>query len=70
MTSKARRVVKDLFSLLIREPECLPTEWGVKAKGPETQETAQHLCDFIAGMTDRYAGEEHRRLFDLHTRTS
>jgi len=70
MTSKARRVVKDLFSLLIREPECLPTEWRAKVDGPETQATAQHLCDFIAGMTDRYAGEEHRRLFDLHARTS
>ncbi|MEQ8505990.1 MAG: deoxyguanosinetriphosphate triphosphohydrolase [Rhodospirillales bacterium] len=70
MTSKARRVVKDLFSLLIREPECLPTEWRAKAKGPESQETARQLCDFIAGMTDRYAGEEHRRLFDLHSRTS
>ncbi|UTW50418.1 deoxyguanosinetriphosphate triphosphohydrolase [bacterium SCSIO 12827] len=70
MTSKARRVVKDLFCLLIREPECLPTEWRAKAEGPETQATAQHLCDFIAGMTDRYAGEEHRRLFDLHARTS
>ena len=70
MTSKARRVVKDLFSLLIREPECLPSEWRIKAEGPETQATAEHLCDYIAGMTDRYAGEEHRRLFDLHARTS
>mgnify|MGYP001235615252 CR=1 FL=1 len=70
MTSKARRVVKDLFSLLIREPECLPTEWRAKVEGPETQATAEHLCDYIASMTDRYAGEEHRRLFDLHTRSS
>ena len=70
MTSKARRVVKDLFSLLIREPECLPTDWRAKVEGPETQATAEHLCDYIASMTDRYAGEEHRRLFDLHTRSS
>jgi len=70
MTSKARRVVRDLFGLLILEPECLPTDQRRLAGGPETQATAQTLCDYIAGMTDRYAGEEHRRLFDLHSRTS
>lgn len=70
MTSKARRVVKDLFGLLINEPECLPTEWRARVDGPQTDATAAMLCDYIAGMTDRYAGEEHRRLFDLHSRTS
>ena len=70
MTSKARRVVRDLFGLLIREPECLPTEQRALAQGPDSQATAQTLCDYLAGMTDRYALEEHRRLFDLHSRTS
>ncbi len=70
MTSKARRVVRDLFGLLIKEPECLPTEWRARVGAPETEATAEQLCDYIAGMTDRYAGEEHRRLFDLHARTS
>ncbi|MEK9671241.1 MAG: deoxyguanosinetriphosphate triphosphohydrolase [Rhodospirillaceae bacterium] len=70
MTSKARRVVRDLFDLLIREPECLPTEWRARAGAANSEATAEQLCDYIAGMTDRYAGEEHRRLFDLHSRTS
>lgn len=70
MTSKARRVVRDLFGLLIAEPECLPTEWRVKAAEPRTQATAQLVADYIAGMTDRYALDEHRRLFDVQARTS
>ncbi len=70
MTSKARRLVKDLFSLLIDEPECLPTEWREKASGAGEAATAHVLCDYIAGMTDRHALDEHRRLFDLQARTS
>jgi dGTPase len=70
MTSKARRVVRDLFGLLIAEPECLPTEWRVKAAGPDSEATAQLVADYIAGMTDRYALDEHRRLFDVQARTS
>lgn len=70
MTSKARRVVKDLFQLLLAEPECLPTEWRVKAGNPGSRETAELVCDYIADMTDRLALDEHRRLFDLQSRTS
>jgi dGTPase len=70
MTSKARRVVKDLFQLLVEEPECLPTEWRRKTHGPGTVATAQLVADYVAGMTDRYALDEHRRLFDVQARTS
>jgi dGTPase len=70
MTSKARRVVKDLFGLLLDEPGCLPTEWREKAGDPGTRETAELVCDYIADMTDRLALDEHRRLFDLQSRTS
>lgn len=65
MTSKARRVVKDLFNLFISEPECLPTEWREQVDGKKSQKTAIVVADFIAGMTDRFAMQEHRRLFDL-----
>ena len=65
--SKAKKVVSDLFSLYIREPECLPTEWFRKASEPDTAETARIVTDFIAGMTDRYAFREHAKLFDLST---
>ena len=70
MTSKARRVVKELFGLLIKEPECLPDEWRRKAAAPESVITAQVVADYIAGMTDRHAVDEHQQLFDLQTRTS
>ena len=70
MTSKARRVVKDLFRLLVDEPECLPTEWRRQAGAPGSATTAQLVADYIAGMTDRSALDEHRRLFDVQARTS
>ena len=70
MTSKARRVVNDLFELFLREPGTLPTEWQVGAGGAGDEITARVVADYIAGMTDRYALDEHRRLFDLQARTS
>jgi len=65
MTSKARRVVKDLFSLLHAEPGCLPPEWRRLTDGAGTSKTARVVADYIAGMTDRFALDEHRRLFDM-----
>lgn len=70
MSSKARRVVRDLFELLVAEPECLPSDWRAKADAPGSITTARHVADYIAGMTDRYALDEHRRLFDVQARTS
>lgn len=67
MTSKARRVVGDLFALLLAEPECLPSEWRDRAEtASQATERARLVCDYVAGMTDRYAQHEHRRLFDLY----
>ncbi len=70
MTSKARRVVREIFALLVEEPECLPTDWRRRAEGPGTEATAQLVADYVAGMTDRFAIDEHRRLFELDARTS
>jgi dGTPase len=63
MISKAKRVVTDLFDLFVSEPQVLPKEWQERCELPRTVETARAVCDFIAGMTDRFALEEHRRLF-------
>ncbi|HLN25177.1 MAG TPA: deoxyguanosinetriphosphate triphosphohydrolase [Patescibacteria group bacterium] len=65
MTSKARRVVKDLYTLLLNEPECLPPEWQKSCDGKGNPGTARAVADYIAGMTDVNALDEHRRLFDL-----
>jgi dGTPase len=69
MTSKARRVVADLFRLYHTEPECLPTEWREDTDAPGTARSARVVADYIAGMTDRFALNEHRRLFDPYART-
>lgn len=70
MTSKARRLVRDLFRLFVDEPGCLPTDWRRLAAGPGEMRTARVVADYIAGMTDRFAGDEHRRLFDVQSRAS
>jgi dGTPase len=69
MASKARRVVKDLFGFFIAEPECLPTQWREQAGAPKGAKTATVVADFIAGMTDRFALDEYRRVFDVQARS-
>ncbi len=64
MTSKAKRVVRDLFDLLLAEPHLLPEEWHMGIDGPKTSKTARRVADYIAGMTDKFALDEHARLFD------
>jgi dGTPase len=65
MTSKAKRIVRDLFDLFLAEPQTLPTVWRLEAETVEGDLRARVIADYIAGMTDRFAVEEHRRLFDL-----
>jgi len=65
--SKARRVVMDLFGLLFAEPNCLPPPWRERAEAAERPARARIVADYIAGMTDRFALDEHKRLFDLWT---
>jgi dGTPase len=59
MASKARRIVTDLFGAFVGEPELLPPEFQARAG----EDKARGVADYIAGMTDRYAMLEHRRLF-------
>ncbi|MFZ4527194.1 MAG: deoxyguanosinetriphosphate triphosphohydrolase [Undibacterium curvum] len=65
MTSKARRVVRELFDALMQEPGLLPPDYQIQRKD-DTQAQARKIADYIAGMTDRYAMREHRRLFSIH----
>ncbi|WP_299436961.1 deoxyguanosinetriphosphate triphosphohydrolase [uncultured Rhodospira sp.] len=70
MTSKARRVVRDLFDLLLSEPALLPDDWARRALAADQDMTrrARVVADYIAGMTDRFALDEHARLFDPVTK--
>ena len=69
MTSKAKRVVADLFALFMSEPNTLPSDWQVyeeqALRDMTTTNRARIIADYIASMTDRYAIIEHERLFDL-----
>jgi dGTPase len=63
--SRARRILAELFQLFLSEPDVLPNEWGPRAEASDEMGRARLVCDYIAGMTDRYAIEEHRKLFQL-----
>lgn len=63
--SHAKRIIRDLFELFVSEPELLPPRWQEGADGPRGQRTARRVCDYIAGMTDDFAIDEHRRVFNL-----
>lgn len=61
MSSKARRIITELFQAFIAEPALLPPEFQARAQ----TDTPRAIADYIAGMTDRYAIVEHRRLFSI-----
>ncbi len=61
--SKAKRIVRALFDLFFAEPETLPPEWRGRDDLSDPHRRARVVCDYIAGMTDRYALKEHKRLF-------
>jgi dGTPase len=63
--SQARRILAEMFQLFVREPDVLPGGWRRLAEAKEAAGRARVVCDYIAGMTDRYAIEEHRKLFQL-----
>jgi dGTPase len=73
MTSKARRVLKELFSAFMEDVKLMPDEHRDIARKAEQQHgasgRARAVADYVAGMTDRYAILEHRRLFDPSERT-
>lgn len=63
MTSMARRVVRSLFSLFFDEANVLPPPWRAQAEAGDDARRARVVADYIAGMTDRFALDEHARLF-------
>ncbi|CUI06857.1 deoxyguanosinetriphosphate triphosphohydrolase [Massilia antarctica] len=67
MRVKASRIVRELFDAFMAEPVLLPPDYqvgaGDAAGNPSRQ--ARKIADYIAGMTDRYAIREHRRIFSL-----
>jgi dGTPase len=65
MSAKAKRLTEDLFRLLHADPTLLPEDWRARAGEAGVQRSAIIVGDYVAGMTDRYAMDEHRRLTDI-----
>jgi dGTPase len=67
MAAKARRVLTAMFTVYTQDPQQLPPE--VQQRGQQTPaDLPRIICDYLSGMTDRYAIQEHRRLFDPEER--
>ncbi|MEJ2350237.1 MAG: deoxyguanosinetriphosphate triphosphohydrolase [Anaerolineales bacterium] len=64
MAVKAERIITDLFDAYVAAPEILPSHVQniIEERGQE-----RTICDYIAGMTDRFAVKEHTKLFDPQT---
>jgi len=65
MQAKAERILEDLFQAYSENPEILPSDVQMRAR--ET-DLFRVICDYIAGMTDRFALEEHSKLFNPQVR--
>lgn len=62
MRVKASRVVRELFDAFMTDPVLLPPDYQVQG---DVMKQARKIADYIAGMTDRYAIREHKRIFSL-----
>ena len=61
----AEKIVEDLVKHYMARPQDLPKEWSCKGVRVNINHCAERIRDFVAGMTDRYAIELHRSLFDV-----
>ncbi|MDF3382672.1 MULTISPECIES: deoxyguanosinetriphosphate triphosphohydrolase [Sulfitobacter] len=67
---KVTKVVEDLFPLFLSQPNLLPRHWAAAIEAAEDETAlARMVSDYIAGMTDRFALQEHARLFDSDLRS-
>ncbi len=64
MAAKAERVLEELFNAYMSKPELMPKQTRARL---QNEARARVVCDYIAGMTDRFALLEHQRLFDPGT---
>ena len=63
MRVKASKIVRELYEAFMSEPTLLPPDY--QDGGGDVNKQARKIADYIAGMTDRYAIREHRRIFSL-----
>jgi dGTPase len=65
MVAKAKRITGEVFAMLHGDTGLLSADWRGRAGESGTPRAAVAVCDYVAGMTDRYARDEHLRLTDI-----
>ena len=66
MSRKAQNIIQDLFEVFMQDPRLMPPDYQVDKDDAQAEWLqARRVADYIAGMTDRYAMKEHRRIFAL-----
>jgi dGTPase len=68
MTNKAKRIIHDLFSVYDNDPQQLPYHVYGRDRTYTRKEKYQTICNYIASMTDHFALEEHKKLFNPYTK--
>ena len=67
---KVERIIPDLFNVFMKHYKLLPDHWQIRVEEAggliDNVAQARIVCDYIAGMTDRYAIREHEKIFDLY----
>jgi dGTPase len=61
----AQKMLTQLFQAFMAEPSLLPNDWHAQCGNPGESRTARAVCDYVAGMTDRFALQEYRRIFHM-----
>jgi len=64
MTSKAKRIINDLFRVYEKNPDQLPYSVYERNRRYAKKERYETICNYIASMTDRFALDEHKKLFE------
>ncbi len=68
MRRKAAKIVEEIFGIFMDDPGMLPPEWEQAAQGDRAQR-ARVIADYLAGMTDRFALQEHAKLTDMNLKS-
>jgi len=68
MNEKARRIIFDLFDVYLQQPNQLPYSVYSREKKYTKKQKYEIICNYIASMTDRFALEEHKKLFNPYTK--
>ena len=69
MDMKSQKIIEELFDVFMNDYNLLPMDLRSQiAPNSKDEKAAEIICEYIAGMTDMAAVEEHKKLFDVHTR--